>query len=410
MSRDSNNKDTSQNSDWLGSFYGGNRSLETSGSLQTRKREISSIDKKHSKDGKLANKKRDISATIYIIRLLMICILVLVGFFLLSKGVSLYEERMSLEKKSQALPVVMMEAQIPTTQFELDNTSLFFEKQCDEWQQELQEIRSINDLLKRENYEIALYKCNEMLIKNPANEVVLKMITDIYIDMGKYVEAINSTIRLLNIDNTSDDLKVKLIQSVFAHRDYTAVLQLTDWYYSNATFNPKIHLLLLDSQIELEKYEEAIITADRLLNSDVDVLHIYNQKIAALTKLEKYKEALDIYDNVYEQRYRDPSFYRGYAICFVKLNDVKKSVEVLGKAVNIFGREVVLSWLAAPEYDDQRNDTYFNMFVVRVGGQAVAQQMRNVMLERREQVVKMPDEVLNKPQENVLLLEEKDSQ
>ena len=410
MNKDSNDKDTSQNGDWLGSFYGGKSSLETNELIPIRSKKILTIDKKHSKDGKLANKKRDLSALIYILRLLIICILILAGFFLLIKGVALYEERMSLEKKSQTLPVVMMETRIPTTQLDLDNTSLFFEKQCNEWQQEVQETRSIKELLKRDNYELALDKCNQMLIKNPANEVVLKLITDIYIGMGRYVEAINSTIRLLNIDNSNDHLKVKLIQSVFAHDDHVAVLQLTDWYYRNANFNPDVHLLLLDSQIELGKYEEAVITADRLLNSDVDVLHIYNQKIIALTNLEKYKEALDIYDNVYEQRYRDPSFYREYAICFVKLDDIKKSVEVLGKAVNIFGREVVLSWLAAPEYDVQRDDIFFNTFVVRVGGQAVAEQMRNVMVERREQVVKTPDELLNKPQENVLLRELKDSQ
>jgi len=246
MNKDSNDKDTSQNGDWLGSFYGGKSSLETNELIPIRSKKILTIDKKHSKDGKLANKKRDLSALIYILRLLIICILILAGFFLLIKGVALYEERMSLEKKSQTLPVVMMETRIPTTQLDLDNTSLFFEKQCNEWQQEVQETRSIKELLKRDNYELALDKCNQMLIKNPANEVVLKLITDIYIGMGRYVEAINSTIRLLNIDNSNDHLKVKLIQSVFAHDDHVAVLQLTDWYYRNANFNPDVHLLLLD--------------------------------------------------------------------------------------------------------------------------------------------------------------------
>jgi hypothetical protein len=113
---------------------------------------------------------------------------------------------------------------------------------------------------------------------------------------------------------------------------------------------------------------------------------------------------------VYEQRYRDPSFYREYAICFVKLGDIKKSVEVLGKAVNIFGREVVLSWLAAREYDVQRDDIFFNTFVVRVGGQAVAQQMQNVMLDRQEQFTEIPDMLLNESLESVLTTDKQDAE
>ena len=69
------------------------------------------------------------------------------------------------------------------------------------------------------------------------------------------------------------------------------------------------------------------------------------------------------------KRYRDPLFYRDYASCFAQLGQVKDAVEVLGKAVNIFGRSQVISWLLSSDYDKIRNDSYFNTFYIRVGGQ-----------------------------------------
>lgn len=410
MSRDSNKKDPYLNADLLGSFYGGKSNNETDESGYATSKKIDSIDRKHAKDGKLANQKRDVSALIYILRLSVIILLILVAFFLLYQGISLYQSRLLIEQKAQVPPAVMVEKHVAPAQFDQEDDVLFFEQQCEKWQQEVLEIRSIEGLLKRNNIELALEKCNQLLTENPANERVLRMITDIYQDMGRNVEAINSIIRLLNIDNTNDELKIRLMNAVFAHEDYQAVIQLSDWYYSASTFNPKIHRLLLDSQMELEKFEEALISADRLLKENEQNVEIYNQKILALMELERYGEAMKLFEKVYEQRYRDAAFYREYAICCVRLGQVKKSVEVLGKAVNIFGRGAVIPWLSDPVYDVQRKDTFFNTFVVRVGGEAVARNMQDVMMKRQEQTVEMPTLSLDRVQENILIKEDSKGQ
>ena len=79
---------------------------------------------------------------------------------------------------------------------------------------------------------------------------------------------------------------------------------------------------------------------------------------------------------------------------------------MLGKAVNIFGRGAVIPWLADPVYDVQRKDTFFNIFVVRVGGEAVARNMQDIMMKRQEQTVEMPTLSLDRVQENILIKED----
>ena len=61
------------------------------------------------------------------------------------------------------------------------------------------------------------------------------------------VEAINAYIRLLNLDNKQLAVQEKLIEALYFHEDYQAVVQLSDWYYEKAMFNERVHYLLFRS-------------------------------------------------------------------------------------------------------------------------------------------------------------------
>ena len=101
--------------------------------------------------------------------------------------------------------------------------------------------------------------------------------------------------------------------------------------------------------------------------------------------LQRFDEALVEFDRLQTKRYRDPLFYRDYASCFAQLGRVKDAVEVLGKAVNIFGRSQVISWLVSSDYDKIRSDSYFNTFSIRVGGEEVMSQLQVLTKSRVNQ-------------------------
>ena len=61
-----------------------------------------------------------------------------------------------------------------------------------------------------------------------------------------------------------------------------------------------------------------------------------------------------------------------------KLGDVKSSVEILGKAANIFGQSVVLQWLLSEDYELILENNYFKAFSSRMGGQQLARQMNQL--------------------------------
>ena len=78
-------------------------------------------------------------------------------------------------------------------------------------------------------------------------------------------------------------------------------------------------------------------------------------------------------------------------LVLLQLGRVKDAVEVLGKAVNIFGQSQVISWLMSSDYDKIRSDSYFNTFSIRVGGEEVMSQLQ-VLTESRLKEKQVVDE------------------
>ena len=148
-------------------------------------------------------------------------------------------------------------------------------------------------------------------------------------------------------------------------------------------FNERVHYLLFHSYKKLDRMDEALEIANRILKASPDFQEIALNRIEILMALKRFNETIAEFDRLQAKRYRDPIFYRNHAACFAQLGQIKDAVEVLGKAVNIFGRSEVLSWLQSPDYDKIRNDAYFTTFSVRVGGEKVSNQIK-ALADRQE--------------------------
>ena len=114
MSDRKDSPDVSGEQEWIGSFYGvpKNPNSASTDAVKDRKK-TSSIDRAHANDGSLSNKKRDISALVYVLRLLILLVLLGGGFLLVRVGIGLYEERLLVEQQQELPPAVMSE--VPLT-------------------------------------------------------------------------------------------------------------------------------------------------------------------------------------------------------------------------------------------------------------------------------------------------------
>ena len=385
MSDKKNNPDLPREQEWVGSFYGVPKNPHSpSTDVPRDRKKTSSIDRANANDGRLSNKKRDISALVYTLRLLIILVLLVGGFLLVRIGIGLYQERLLIEQQREIPPAVMSEVPLTKpTKFDSEKSIDFFTNQCVKWEDESINLRAAHELIKRDYLEQALERCNYVLSLNPSNREALEMAADLYTRLDKLVEAINSYIRLLNLDCKQLTVQEKLIEALYLHEDYQAVIQLSEWYYEKAMFNERVHYLLFRSYKELDQIEDALKIANRILKASPDFVEVANDRIEILIILQRFDDAIAEFGRLQAKRYRDPLFYRDYASCYAHLGQIKDAVEVLGKAVNIFGRSQVIAWLASSDYDKIRSDPYFNTFSIRVGGEEVTSQIKLLTENRR---------------------------
>ena len=377
MSDNKQYRENSSEEEWIGSFYGSSKSSKNE--LDIKQKKTNTIDKRNHKDGKLANSRRDISALSYILRLFILIILLIIFFGLIIFGIFLYKERLLVEKKQIPPSAVMSEVLIVKTNNlnSLDNND-FFKNQCSLWEQESEDLRKINELYKFGYIQQALDNCNIVLNRNPYNQEVLLKAADIFLELNRPIEAVNAYIRLINLNQNNADLIEKLIKSIFELGDHRSVIDLSDWYYTSYVFNEDIHYLMYQSCIKVKEYNRALEISERFKSTSTYYIDVINKKIEILINANRYIDAISCLEIVSQFRYREPSFYRDYSQCYAKLGDVKSSVEILGKAANIFGQSLVLQWLLSDDYELILDDNYFKAFSSRIGGQQLARQMNQL--------------------------------
>ena len=377
MSDNKQYRENSSEEEWIGSFYGSSKSSKNG--LDIKQKKTNTIDKINHKDGKLSNSRRDISALSYILRLFIVIIILIIFFGLIILGIFLYKERLLVEQKKTPPSAVMSEVLIvKTNDLNSLNNDNFFKNQCSFWEQESKDIRKINELYKFGYIQQALDKCNVVLNRNPYNQEVLLKAADIFLELNRPIEAVNAYIRLINLNQNNADLIEKLIKSLFELGDHRSVINLSDWYYTSYVFNEDIHYLMYQSFIKLKENNRALEISERFSSTSKYYIEVINQKIEILINEKRYGDAILCLELVSQARYREPTFYRDYSRCYAKLGDVKSSVEILGKAANIFGQNVVLQWLLSDDYELILENSYFKAFSSRIGGQQLAKQMNQL--------------------------------
>lgn len=313
---------------------------------------------------------REKIALLAILKAAIMMLMLLIAFFMLWKGIKLYEESIWMENQPVAeLSPVMIEFSEAENLASGDlEAGQSFAARIEGWR-EADRLADIADtLLLRSNYDQAIERCQDALRLDPAHMKALTMLGQLYSEKGMYPEAINTYIRLLSIDPSRKDIKKMLITALYANGDAESVVAMAQWFRDTNGFDEDFHRYYANALFDLGQYSDAATAYERLLKAVPNDAGVLQNLANAYMYLEQYEKALVVLEQLQIINFRDMNCYKQILICHAQLGHGLEAVQILGKAAHLFGQNTVVSWISDPQLDPVRQDSTFQAFADRVGG------------------------------------------
>lgn len=314
---------------------------------------------------------REKLALMAILRTAVLVLSLVIAFFMLRKGISLYEESIWIENAESAEKSPVLEEIQLIEEFDIQDQSAreMFAKRIELWKEADRLVRSADILLQRNIYDQAIKQCQDALRRDPSHLGALDRLGQLYFAQESYVEAVNTYIRLLSVDPSRKNVKKQLIEALDAFGDHVAVKYMAEWYLDDHTFDIDVGRYLANAHYALEDFEAAAEAYARVLRDSSKDIQAMEQQAAAYMQLEQYEKALVPLEKLRETNSRNPAYFKDIAICYAQLEQGQEAVQTLQRAGQIFGQQMALGLIRDPKFDPIREDRAFQAFVDRVGGE-----------------------------------------
>jgi tetratricopeptide (TPR) repeat protein len=322
---------------------------------------------------------REKIALLAIMKAAIMILMLLIAFFMLWKGIKLYEESIWMDNQSEEeLSPVMLELPEPEIIPEDTATGESFADRIEGWQEADRLVGLAGTLLLRNNHDEAIMRCQDALRLDPAHMAALNKLGELYVAKKMYPEAINTYIRLVSIDPSDKKMKRRLITVLAAHEDAESVVVMAQWFRDTHGFDENVHLYYTNALFKLEEYAEAAAAYERLLTGSPQDAGMLQSLASSYMYLEQYEQALIALEKLQVINYRDVKCYHQILVCHAQLGHAPEVVQILGKAAHLFGQNTAVSWIGDPQLDPVRQDPMFQTFADRVGGKEYRLYLENM--------------------------------
>ncbi len=339
---------------------------------------------------------REKMALMAILKAVAMVLLLVIAFFLLWKGIGLYEESIWLDhaKEGDVAPVLQEVVLVEEFDIQDQNAREKFAERVERWREADRLVRSADALLQRNIHDQAIVRCQDALRLDPAHMGALERLGQLHFEKENHVEAVNAYIRLLSVDPSRLEVQKKLIQALDAFGDADAVMYMAEWYLDQNMFDADIQLYLANARYTREEFTEAAEAYGQVLRNSPRDARALARQAASYMQVGQYEKALLPLEVLRQNNYRGQEYYKQIAVCNAQLLRSKESVQTLGRAAMLFETRIVLGWLQDPHFDPIRTDRAFQSFTDRVGGEEFRLMLEKMAAEQPKRQEKIPGLVI----------------
>ncbi|RKX40256.1 MAG: hypothetical protein DRP64_12910 [Verrucomicrobia bacterium] len=313
---------------------------------------------------------REKMALMAILKSAVLILSLVIAFFLLWKGINLYEESVWLEHADapEKSPVLLEVELGEGFDIQDQNSREQFAERIEFWKEADRLVRSADALLQHNNQDQAIELCQDALRLDPAHIGALERLARLYYAKGNHVEAINAYIRLLSVDPSRKKIQKRLIAALNAYGDHDAVKYTAEWYLEENAYDVDVQRYLANALYAREDFAAAAEAFGKVLRELPRNVQVLEQQASSFMQVQQYEKALVPLSTLRRHNNKNPVYHKQIAVCQAQLQQGYETVQTLGRAAQVFGVQIILGFIQDPQFDPVREERAFQAFVDRVGG------------------------------------------
>jgi tetratricopeptide (TPR) repeat protein len=205
-------------------------------------------------------------------------------------------------------------------------------------------------------------------LESTPDALVLKIsLAQILIQQEKYPQAVELLIQVLEAD-PSDQKARLLLASVFnTQTNYPAALSVAKWILETDPNSTEAHQVAANAYLNTDRRSMALPHLRKVVLLDEDNLVAQNKLGVAYTQMGQYAKAIQVFNNVLEHNTTDSMTHYNLAVCYAKQNMADQAVETLTRAIALFGKSFVVTWMKSSDFDTIRAHPLFAALVAQQG-------------------------------------------
>ncbi|MCX6998372.1 MAG: tetratricopeptide repeat protein [Kiritimatiellaeota bacterium] len=244
----------------------------------------------------------------------------------------------------------------------------------DTWRQAPDKLQQAHDLRLRGHVDSAQQALEQLRKDNPDNLELQLELAQIYLEKNQFRRATDLLLRVLNMDPARESARIALVSAYAQLARHDMALALAQWILESKPDAVLAHRVAAAAYRHQGRAEQELLHLRRWVALEPASAEAACQIAETLTRLRAYDKAQPLWEEIVKKYPDNADAFRLLAVCYAQQAQTEKSVEILVRALSLFGAPRVADWFADKGFDGIRDQKLFSILQKQLNRPAFAVQ------------------------------------
>ena len=240
------------------------------------------------------------------------------------------------------------------------------------WRMAPDKLKQARDLRQRGHQDNAQRALEQLRKDNPHNLELQLELAQIYLNKKQFRRAADLLQSVLDMDPACEPARIALASAYSQLARHDLALALAQWILESSPDSIPAHRVAAAAYQRKGRAEQELIHLRKWAMLDPTSLGAEYQVAEALIRGRDYDKAQPLLEEIVK---KDPSYaeaFRLLAVCYAQQTQVEKSVDILVRALSLFGAPRIAGWFGDKGFDAVRDHKLFIILQQQLNSPALA--------------------------------------